>query len=146
MIILRQTCKLFHYCCDINKKFLTIILLLISKYLFVSFQKLIEKVRPFITKQTTKFRTPIPAEERLAITLRYLTTGETYESFNLEFIGPLFLRLFKRFLVPFTKYYNQITWSCHLLPKKGKLLLMKDIAIGIFQTVLELLTGNISRY
>ena len=36
-------------------------------------------MRPFITKQTTKFRTLIPAEERLAITLRYLATGETYE-------------------------------------------------------------------
>ena len=37
-------------------------------------------MRPFITKQTTKFKTPILAEERLAITLRYLATGETYES------------------------------------------------------------------
>ena len=37
-------------------------------------------MRPSITKQTTKFRTPTPAEERVAITLRYLATRETYES------------------------------------------------------------------
>ena len=42
-------------------------------------------MRPFITKQTTKFRTPIPADERLAITLRYLATGETYESLMYQF-------------------------------------------------------------
>ena len=70
-------------------------------------------MRPFITKQTKKFRTPIPAEERLAITLRYLATGETYEPSctNLEFIGPLFLRLFKKFAVPFTKYYMKLPSS-----------------------------------
>ena len=37
-------------------------------------------MRSFITKQTTKFRTRIPAEEPLAITLRYLATRENYES------------------------------------------------------------------
>ena len=69
----------------INKKFLTFIVLLTSVYLFVLFQELIEKVRPFITKQTTKFRTPIPAAERLTITLRYLATGETFESLMYQF-------------------------------------------------------------
>ena len=42
-------------------------------------------MRPFITKQTTKFRTPIPAAERLTITLRYLATGETFESLMYQF-------------------------------------------------------------
>ena len=46
---------------------------------------MIEKVCPFITKQTTKFRTPAPAEERLAITLQYLATGETYESLMYQY-------------------------------------------------------------
>ena len=36
-------------------------------------------MHPFLTKQAIKFRTPISAEERLAITLRYLATGETYK-------------------------------------------------------------------
>ena len=39
----------------------------------------------FITKQITKFRTPTPAEERLAIKLQYLATGETYESLMYQF-------------------------------------------------------------
>ena len=33
-----------------------------------------------ITKKTTKFRLPISPEERLAITLQLLVTGETYKS------------------------------------------------------------------
>ena len=38
----------------------------------------------------------------LAITLQYLATLTTYKSpcTSLEFIGPLFLRLFKRFVAP----------------------------------------------
>ena len=42
-------------------------------------------MRPFITKQTTKFRAPIPAEERLAVTLRYLATGKIYKSLMYQF-------------------------------------------------------------
>ena len=41
------------------------------------FQELVEKVRPFITKITTNMRSPISAEEKLAITLRCLATGES---------------------------------------------------------------------
>lgn len=35
-----------------------------------SFDELLEKIRPHITKQTTPFRNPINAEQRLTITLR----------------------------------------------------------------------------
>jgi len=35
-----------------------------------SFDELLLKVRPYITKQTTTFRNPISAEQRLTITLR----------------------------------------------------------------------------
>lgn len=41
-----------------------------------TFEELLGKVRPLITKQDTTFRQAIPAGERLAITLRYLATGE----------------------------------------------------------------------
>lgn len=37
---------------------------------------LLEKLRPHITFQTTNFRKPISAEERLAVTLRYLALGK----------------------------------------------------------------------
>ena len=48
-------------------------------------KELIEKVRSFITKHPTKFRTLKPAEENLAITLQFLGTGEIYESFTSKF-------------------------------------------------------------
>ncbi|KAF0725426.1 protein ALP1-like, partial [Aphis craccivora] len=35
-----------------------------------SFDELLEKLRPYITKKTTKFRRPVCAEERLTITIR----------------------------------------------------------------------------
>ena len=41
-----------------------------------------EILRPFITKQITRFHKPIPAEIRLAITLRYLASGETQQSLS----------------------------------------------------------------
>ena len=41
-----------------------------------SFKYLLELVRPRIEKKVTNWRRPIPAEERLALTLRFLATGE----------------------------------------------------------------------
>ena len=40
------------------------------------FYELLAIVGPEITKQTTPMRAPISAEQRLAVTLRYLTTGD----------------------------------------------------------------------
>ena len=37
-------------------------------------------MKPRITKKTTRFRLPISPEEKLAITLQFLATGETYKS------------------------------------------------------------------
>jgi len=44
-----------------------------------------EEVGPLITKKTTLMRVPIPAELKLAITLRFLATGESYESLMYQF-------------------------------------------------------------
>lgn len=43
---------------------------------------------PFITKQTTKLRQPISPTERLAVTLRYLATGESFRSLQYVFRIP----------------------------------------------------------
>ena len=40
------------------------------------FNQLLEIVRPYITKKHTNMRSPISAEERLTITLRYLALGK----------------------------------------------------------------------
>ncbi|XP_042146016.1 protein ALP1-like [Ixodes scapularis] len=50
-----------------------------------TFEELLRKVRPLIEKQDTSFREAIPAGERLAITLRYLATGETFASMGFQF-------------------------------------------------------------
>lgn len=42
------------------------------------FDYLLQKVSPVIQKQDTLMRKSIPAEERLALTLRFLATGKLY--------------------------------------------------------------------
>ena len=42
-------------------------------------------MKPKITKETTRFRLPISPEEKLAITLRFLATGETYKSLMYQY-------------------------------------------------------------
>ena len=43
-------------------------------------EHLLSLVAPLISKQTTRFRKPISAEQRLVVTLRYLAIGETQQS------------------------------------------------------------------
>ncbi|XP_022177724.1 protein ALP1-like [Myzus persicae] len=50
-----------------------------------SFDELLEILRPRITKNTTLFRNPICAEERLTITLRYLSTGTYFAALKFDF-------------------------------------------------------------
>ena len=48
------------------------------------FQHLLELVRPLITKDT-KMRKAITAEERLAVTLHFLATGDSQQSLSFSF-------------------------------------------------------------
>ncbi|CAK1597687.1 unnamed protein product [Parnassius mnemosyne] len=49
------------------------------------FELLLSRVGPLIEKQKTKFRETIPAKIRLAVTLRYLATGDSYRSLHYLF-------------------------------------------------------------
>lgn len=49
------------------------------------FNYLLSKVEPIIGKKTTKWRIPIPAKVRLAVTLRFLATGDSYRSLHFLF-------------------------------------------------------------
>ena len=49
------------------------------------FDHLLGLVEPLITKQTTNFRAPISAGERLSFTLRFLATGESQQSLSFSY-------------------------------------------------------------
>ena len=49
------------------------------------FYELVERVRPRIEKQLTFFRVPLPAGLKIALTLRYLASGECYKSLEYGF-------------------------------------------------------------
>ena len=58
------------------------------KYFHMSperFAHLLSLVGPAITRQTTTFREPISAGERLAITLRYLVTGDSMQTISFSY-------------------------------------------------------------
>ena len=49
------------------------------------FSHLLSRVGPSITRQDTKFRAAVPPGERLAITLRYLVTGDSMQTITFSF-------------------------------------------------------------
>ena len=49
------------------------------------FEHLLQLVTPRIEKRTTKFREPISAAQRLALTLQYLATGESQQLLSLSY-------------------------------------------------------------
>lgn len=50
-----------------------------------SFDCLLSKVGPLIRKQVTKFRQPISPSERLALTIRYLASGDSQQSMSFSY-------------------------------------------------------------
>lgn len=46
------------------------------------FEELLNSISPMISKKDTKFREAIPPSARLAVTLRFLGTGESYTSLS----------------------------------------------------------------
>ena len=53
--------------------------------LFFISQELLQKVKPLIEGKSTNMRQPISPEEKLAVTLRFLATGESYKSLMYQF-------------------------------------------------------------
>ena len=50
-----------------------------------TFDELLARVGPTITKKTTCMRIPISPEEKLAVTIRFLATGESFESLQYQY-------------------------------------------------------------
>lgn len=49
------------------------------------FEFLLSKISPLICKNDTRFREAIPAKTRLAVTLRFLASGDSYKSLHYLF-------------------------------------------------------------
>ena len=49
------------------------------------FEHVLTLVAPLIEKRTTRFREPISASQRLALTLRFLATGESQQSLSFSY-------------------------------------------------------------
>ena len=67
---------------------LLLLLLLFSRYMRMSpesFDHLLSLVSPLISKHTTKLREPISAAERLALTLRFLASGNSQQSMSFSY-------------------------------------------------------------
>ncbi|KAM4026827.1 uncharacterized protein ACNLHF_022691 [Anomaloglossus baeobatrachus] len=47
-----------------------------------SFKLILESVKPYIQRQNTRMRAAVPAEERLAVTLRFLATGRSLQDLH----------------------------------------------------------------
>lgn len=52
---------------------------------YSDFEFLLQKISPMISKHDTDFREAIPAKFRLAITLRFLASGDSYKSLHYLF-------------------------------------------------------------
>ncbi|XP_046811158.1 protein ANTAGONIST OF LIKE HETEROCHROMATIN PROTEIN 1-like [Lucilia cuprina] len=60
-----------------------------------TFKELLHLVSPYIAKQDTNMRKAIPAQERLAVTLRFLASGDSYKRLSVLFrIAPNTISLF----------------------------------------------------
>ena len=52
---------------------------------YTDFEYLLNQVAPLISKKNTDFREALPAKYRLAITLRFLASGDSYKSLHYMF-------------------------------------------------------------
>lgn len=52
---------------------------------YTDYEFLLQKISPMISKQDTDFRKAIPAKFRLALTLRFLASGDSYKSLHYLF-------------------------------------------------------------
>ncbi|CAH2011873.1 unnamed protein product [Acanthoscelides obtectus] len=52
---------------------------------FEDFEELLQKIEPVVSKKDTRWRKAIPGKERLALTLRFLASGDSFKSLHYLF-------------------------------------------------------------
>ncbi|CAK1578597.1 unnamed protein product [Parnassius mnemosyne] len=70
------------------------------------FNYLLSKVLPLISKQDTHLREAIPAKIRLAVTLRFLATGDSFKS--LHYLFKISSQLISKIVVDVCKALNDV--------------------------------------
>ncbi|CAH1954258.1 unnamed protein product [Acanthoscelides obtectus] len=73
---------------------------------FADFEYLLDKISPLISKQDTDFRDAIPAKYRLAITLRFIATGDSYKS--LHYLFKVSTQLISKIVKEVCKAINEV--------------------------------------
>ena len=103
-----------------------------SSKIMITFLGIGWKVRFRIQKQTTRIRNPLSPEEKLACTLRYLATGESYASLqiNFAFLSQQFLYLCLRYVRQYTKHWKMSIYACQQQKMRGRNYLRKYMQIG----------------
>ncbi|GBM37522.1 hypothetical protein AVEN_4195-1 [Araneus ventricosus] len=78
------------------------------------FEKLIWLIAPKVAKKDTKFPSAIPVAERLAITLRFLETGDSFRS--LDYLTGVSKQLISSIVMDVCRALIQVLKSCIKLP------------------------------
>ncbi|XP_049886409.1 uncharacterized protein LOC126380871 [Pectinophora gossypiella] len=73
---------------------------------FADFEYLPNKISPLISKQDTDFRDAIPAKYRLAITLRFIASGDSYKS--LHYLFKVSSQIISKIIPEVCKAINQV--------------------------------------
>ena len=111
-----------------------------------SFDFLLSKVGPLINKQDTRLRQPISAAERLALTIRYLASGDSQQSMSFSYrmgkatvsniiqetCQAIWDALNEEYLRPPTSTLPMNTWNC------GIFLIVSEVSIlpsSVLETV-----------
>ena len=110
------------------------------KYFHMSpakFDELLSRVGPIISKRVTRMRESISPGERLAVTLRFLVTGDYMQTISLSFcLGHSLLAILLKVLVMhYGKYFPLSLCVCLKVMKNGRESVMVLRVYGIFHTV-----------
>ena len=72
------------------------------------FEMIKTRLDPHLARQATNYRAPISVGEKLALTIRYLATGESYKSLSCQFrVG--------RSNPPFSSFYHRSAWPSKMI-------------------------------
>ena len=84
------------------------------------FEMIKTRLKPHLARQATNYRAPISVGAKLALTIRYLATGESYTSLSCQFRVPPFPSFYQRSAGPSRMSSPESTSNVLLLQMSGK--------------------------